>query len=151
MSLDSLDAHASMTGWYDGRAPHIHLKVYDEDSGYRADNGSFIASGNAHHTGQWFFDDDIMNTVAEVSPYTHNVIDWANATKNADDGIYPYANSMGSTANMVTSYINSTDIAYGVIATTVVGINTTYASAELTTFYWDPDQSDDSSNSTSSS
>lgn len=138
-------------GWYSGRAPHVHLKVYEAEQGYRAENGSFIANDTtSHHTGQWFFPDDVMDEVATISPYSNNAIAWDSATKNADDSIYPYANSLGSSANMEITYVNASDISYGLIATTVVGINTTYTSAELTTFYWDPEQSDDDSSTSSS-
>jgi hypothetical protein len=44
----------------------VHIKVYPEGS--VADNGSFVASGSAVHTGQFFFDNDTLNAVAATCP-----------------------------------------------------------------------------------
>jgi len=48
---------------------------------------------------------------------------------------------MGTDADLQITYVNQSDITFGLIGQTTVGINMTYASAELTTFYWDPEQS----------
>lgn len=138
-----LTMYTIVPGWYTGRAPHIHLKVYDNASGYKAENGTFIANGTglAHHTGQWFLPTDVMDEIATLSPYDNNTLSWTNATKNDQDTIYPYADSMGTDADLQITYVNQSDITFGLIGQTTVGINMTYASAELTTFYWDPEQS----------
>lgn len=56
---------------------------------------------------------------------------------------------MGSTATLDITYLNASDITYGLIGTTVVGVNLTYSSAELTTYYWDPDTTASSSSTSS--
>lgn len=134
-----LTMYSIVPGWYQGRAVHTHLKVYEESSGFRADNGTFIANASAHHTGQWFFDNDTMAAVAALDPYTGNKIRYEDATTNAEDGIYPYADSMGTTATLDITWVNASDITYGIIGSTTVGVNLTYSSTELTTYYWDPD------------
>lgn len=35
--------YSIVPGWYSGRAVHFHIKVYTEDNGSIADNGTFIA------------------------------------------------------------------------------------------------------------
>ena len=58
-------------GWYQGRATHIHVKVY--------------LSGNVVHTGQLFFNESISNAVYKRTPYSsHGLAD----TPNASDSIY---------------------------------------------------------------
>jgi len=58
-------------GWYQGRATHIHVKVY--------------LSGNVVHTGQFFFNESISNAVYKRAPYSsHGLAD----TPNASDSIY---------------------------------------------------------------
>jgi protocatechuate 3,4-dioxygenase beta subunit len=58
-------------GWYQGRATHIHVKVY--------------LSGNVVHTGQFFFNESISNAVYKRTPYSsHGLAD----TPNASDSIY---------------------------------------------------------------
>jgi protocatechuate 3,4-dioxygenase beta subunit len=58
-------------GWYEGRATHIHVKVY--------------LSGNVVHTGQFFFNESISNAVYKRTPYSsHGLAD----TPNASDSIY---------------------------------------------------------------
>jgi protocatechuate 3,4-dioxygenase beta subunit len=58
-------------GWYEGRATHIHVKVY--------------LSGNVVHTGQLFFNESISNAVYKRTPYSsHGLAD----TPNASDSIY---------------------------------------------------------------
>jgi protocatechuate 3,4-dioxygenase beta subunit len=58
-------------GWYQGRAVHIHVKVY--------------LGGTVVHTGQFFFNDALTDTVYRRSPYTAR---GARDTRNASDSIY---------------------------------------------------------------
>jgi protocatechuate 3,4-dioxygenase beta subunit len=58
-------------GWYQGRAVHIHVKVY--------------LGGNVVHTGQFFFNDALTDAVYKQTPYsTRGTRD----TRNAADSIY---------------------------------------------------------------
>lgn len=43
----------------------VHIKVYPEGS--VAENGTFIATASAVHTGQLFFDNDTLNAAAATS------------------------------------------------------------------------------------
>ncbi|EIN11702.1 aromatic compound dioxygenase [Punctularia strigosozonata HHB-11173 SS5] len=128
-----LTMYSIVPGWYSGRAPHFHIKVYPE--GYLADNGSFFANGSAVHTGQFFFDMDFYAEVAALSPYSSNSISWENATKNADDQWYPYQSAEDYNADMEITYIGET-LQEGVIGEIVVGLNMSWQSPQLSTQWW---------------
>lgn len=59
-------------GWYEGRTPHIHVKV---DVG-----------GGEVHTGQLYFDDEMTAAVHRRAPYSSR---GQPSTTNASDAIYP--------------------------------------------------------------
>jgi protocatechuate 3,4-dioxygenase beta subunit len=61
-------------GWYQGRAVHIHLKVF--------------VGGDEVHTGQLFFPDDLSRTVFANAPYRGEP-----STLNSEDGIFTAAGS----------------------------------------------------------
>ena len=75
--VQTTDANGAVTfatiypGWYQGRAVHIHVKVY--------------AGGSDVHTGQLFFDDAVNGTVFSSAPYNSRGNGWL---RNAQDGIY---------------------------------------------------------------
>jgi protocatechuate 3,4-dioxygenase beta subunit len=58
-------------GWYQGRTPHIHVKVH--------------TGGQVVHTGQLYFDDAITDRVYGRAPYSSRGDD---RTTNAQDAIY---------------------------------------------------------------
>jgi protocatechuate 3,4-dioxygenase beta subunit len=58
-------------GWYQGRAVHVHVKVY--------------TGGNVVHTGQLFFPDTMTDSVYRQSPYSSRP---NRDTRNATDSIF---------------------------------------------------------------
>jgi protocatechuate 3,4-dioxygenase beta subunit len=58
-------------GWYQGRAVHIHVKVH--------------LGGTVVHTGQFFFNDALTDTVYKRSPYNMR---GSRDTRNSSDAIY---------------------------------------------------------------
>lgn len=58
-------------GWYQGRTPHIHVKVH--------------AGGQVVHTGQLYFDEAVTDRVYARTPYSSR---GDRTTTNAQDGIY---------------------------------------------------------------
>jgi hypothetical protein len=68
-------------GWYRGRTPHVHMKVY--------------VGGNTVHTGQVFFNEAITRTVYQQPPYASR---GQYDTPHASDMIYGQAG--GSTAEL---------------------------------------------------
>lgn len=72
----------------------------------------------------------------QLSPYSDNTLSYADSTKNSEDDIYPDAAANGNQAEMTITWINSSDVMAGVIASTVVGVNLTYSSVESGGYYW---------------
>ncbi|RJE26232.1 Extracellular dioxygenase [Aspergillus sclerotialis] len=71
-------------GHYQGRAIHIHVLAHSLDETETNDNNTLadIYTAHASHVGQFFFDQDLINTVEETSPYSSNT---QPLTMNADD------------------------------------------------------------------
>jgi protocatechuate 3,4-dioxygenase beta subunit len=55
-------------GWYGGRVTHIHAKVH---VGGTVDDGEY-EGGTTVHTGQFFFDDDVVFALDEHEPYSRH-------------------------------------------------------------------------------
>merc|ERR1711939_1017973 len=64
--------HANATGYYTGRATHVHVKVHTEWTPLPHNNSFEI--GNTAFTGQLFVGDDINIQVDKVWPYSTNPI-----------------------------------------------------------------------------
>ncbi|KAL0564958.1 hypothetical protein V5O48_017078 [Marasmius crinis-equi] len=134
------DGHLTMysivPGWYSGRAQHFHIKAYPE--GYIADNGTFVASSSAVHTGQFFFDNATLEAVAVTEYYASNAIAWSDRVDNENDQWYPYQAAAGYNALMNTVWVGD-GIEEGIIGSINVGLNMSYASPEVSTQYADFD------------
>jgi protocatechuate 3,4-dioxygenase beta subunit len=90
-------------GWYRGRTPHIHMKVY--------------VGGNAVHTGQVFLNEAITRAVYKTKPYaSRGVYD----TPHASDMIYSQAG--GSTAEL--KLAKRTGGLKGYVGTIAIGVVT---------------------------
>ncbi|KDN32914.1 hypothetical protein RSAG8_13999, partial [Rhizoctonia solani AG-8 WAC10335] len=122
-------------GWYSGRSIHFHVKVYE--NGTVAENGTFIA-GRAMHTGQFFFNESIVQEVAQLAPYNTNDV---SRLTNDGDQWYAYENAEGYNAVMDVVYAGA-DISEGLIGSIIVGLNTSYTSIELSTQWWAGDDSE---------
>src|SRR5207244_3142413 len=68
-------------GFYQGRAPHIHVKAHTGGS----HSGTRYRGGHVAHTGQFFFPEATSTRVYRTSPYTK---DPNTRTRNADDHVY---------------------------------------------------------------
>ncbi|KAF7979281.1 hypothetical protein HWV62_42978 [Athelia sp. TMB] len=80
-------------GYYTGRALHVHTKVFTEWA--PLPDGAFKA-GRLAHTGQFFFDDDVTETVNKMWPYSTNPIrDTFGRVRNWDDGLNIFNASRG--------------------------------------------------------
>ena len=85
-------------GWYQGRAVHIHVKVY--------------LGGRVVHTGQFFFNDALTDAVYKQSPYNTR---GSRDTRNAADSIYRNGGSR--------SMLNVTKITSGYRAGIAMGVH----------------------------
>ncbi|KAF8755544.1 Aromatic compound dioxygenase [Rhizoctonia solani] len=124
-----LDYAFDFPGWYSGRSIHFHVKVYE--NGSVAENGTFIA-GRAMHTGQFFFNESIVQEIAQLAPYNTNNV---SRLTNDDDQWFAYENAEGYDAVMDVVYAGQ-DISEGLIGSIIVGLNTSYTSVELSTQWW---------------
>ena len=89
-------------GWYRGRTPHIHMKVF--------------VSGDEVHTGQIFFRPSVLRSVYAQGVYAKR---GQNDTSNTSDGIYRQA---GSRAIVPLARRGST-LAAGLKGTLAVGVD----------------------------
>ncbi|CAE7155620.1 unnamed protein product [Rhizoctonia solani] len=121
--------HSVFPGWYSGRSIHFHVKVYE--NGSVAENGTFIA-GRAMHTGQFFFNESIVQEVAALAPYNTNAV---SRLTNDEDQWFAYENAEGYDALMDVVYAGA-DASEGLIGSIIVGLNTSYTSIELSTQWW---------------
>ncbi|CAE6504085.1 unnamed protein product, partial [Rhizoctonia solani] len=139
------DGHWTMysvfPGWYSGRSIHFHVKVYE--NGSVAENGTFIA-GRAMHTGQFFFNESIVQEVAQVAPYNTNDV---SRLTNDEDQWFAYENAEGYDALMDVAYAGA-DISEGLVGSIIVGLNTSYTSIELSTQWWAGDDSESTATTT---
>ncbi|KAK4443624.1 Intradiol ring-cleavage dioxygenase [Podospora aff. communis PSN243] len=112
--------HTLFPGHYHGRAPHIHVAVHVNATAFR---NHTIKNTNAFHSGQIFFDQDLINEVEKQKPYNTNQQTLVN---NTDDGILRAAMAHGSDpfANYV--YLNGKDVTDGLLGWISFGINTSY-------------------------
>ncbi|CAE6463145.1 hypothetical protein ACGC1H_002124 [Rhizoctonia solani] len=133
--------HSVFPGWYSGRSIHFHVKVYE--NGSVAENGTYIA-GRAMHTGQFFFNESIVQEVAQLAPYNTNAV---SRLTNDEDQWFAYENAEGYNAEMDVVYAGA-DISEGLIGSIIVGLNTSYTSIELSTQWWAGDDSESTSAAT---
>ncbi|KAH7091821.1 aromatic compound dioxygenase [Auriculariales sp. MPI-PUGE-AT-0066] len=125
--------YANVPGWYQGRAVHIHIRVFENST--VADNGTFVsASGTLHHTGQLYFEQELVDNVATLPPYSTNSLPYENATRNDEDGIYPFSTYGGYNPNLATTLLGET-LDEGILGEIVITINRTYTSPMRSTAY----------------
>lgn len=82
-------------GWYNGRAPHIHLMVR-----------TFDAAGNVNYrdTTQFFFDDALATSVYSLAPYSGR---GTRTTLNTNDGIFSNSQLVSVTGSLAAGYSGS--------------------------------------------
>ncbi|MFD2689018.1 intradiol ring-cleavage dioxygenase [Streptomyces phyllanthi] len=68
-------------GWYTPRTCHIHVKVH---TGGEKEDGTY-EGGTVNFTGQFFFDDDVVEQIFELEPYNQHS---GTYTKLDDDMVY---------------------------------------------------------------
>ncbi|KAL1741212.1 Intradiol ring-cleavage dioxygenase [Schizophyllum fasciatum] len=92
------------TGYYQGRTAHIHTS----------------ASGSLIHVGQFYFDDDLNDSVFAIAPYTDNT---NRRTLNGDDGILQGAIRQGDDPYIDIEYLGD-DLSSGVLGYITLGVDT---------------------------
>ncbi|RXG50428.1 hypothetical protein VDGE_04797 [Verticillium dahliae] len=110
-------------GHYTGRAAHIHLMAHT--------NATLLANqtlGNdvyASHVGQAFFDQDLINAVDKISPYSENTQDM---TLNTEDSILSEEAHTEGVDPLMEYTLLGDSVEDGLFAWLAFGINTTESS-----------------------
>eukprot|EP01117_Protostelium_nocturnum_P017092 TRINITY_DN6896_c0_g1_i1.p1 TRINITY_DN6896_c0_g1~~TRINITY_DN6896_c0_g1_i1.p1 ORF type:complete len:318 (+),score=84.60 TRINITY_DN6896_c0_g1_i1:1558-2511(+) len=102
-------------GWYTGRDTHIHLKVHVNGT---TNSTGYFSGGKVAHVGQMFFEESLLDKIAEISPYNTNT---AQMTPQSQDNIFQQA---GTDALMPYYQVDSSDLSKGLVAWITVGVNT---------------------------
>ncbi|WVF72176.1 hypothetical protein IAT40_006988 [Kwoniella sp. CBS 6097] len=119
-------------GHYTGRATHIHVVGHANATVYANGTIGTGSSGDgdsaAVHIGQLFFDQDLLDAVATVSPYSENT---QTVTANDEDTILASEAVEGASDPFYEFVYLGDDISDGIYAWATVGItiNTTYATS----------------------
>lgn len=110
-------------GHYTGRAVHIHVLAHKANETTVRTNGTLLSEDfTAHsiHTGQFFFDQDLISKVEEASPYNTNE---QVLLTNAED--YLLFEEAAGADPMVEYVLLGEDISDGVLAWISIGIDPT--------------------------
>ncbi|KAJ5263366.1 hypothetical protein N7478_010971 [Penicillium angulare] len=109
-------------GHYTGRATHIHVLTHsvNETNVQANDTLNGLYTAKSSHVGQLFFDQDLITTVENVSPYSANTQD---VTTNSDDSIL---SEEAATIDPFMEYVLlGDDVSDGIFAWITVGIDAT--------------------------
>lgn len=112
-------------GYYVTRATHIHITA----QAGAGPNQSYSTT-DIQHIGQLFFDEDLLEEVYSLSPYSAH-LETLNRTSNADDSIYSVANADGYSAIVDVSLLGEA-ISDGLLGYITVGINSSAAGLATT-------------------
>ncbi len=112
-------------GWYDGRATHVHVKVHIGSNLTNIGGAIYAKGGHVSHTGQIFFDDELTDTIARISPYsTHTV----QRVRNNEDGIFEESN--GATMILPIQFLGN-DLTSGMTGEITLGVDPTATPAPV--------------------
>jgi hypothetical protein len=106
-------------GWYSGRPIHMHIKVHIGASLTNVDGAIYAKGGHVSHTGQLFFNDELNDMVAAISPYSTHTI---RRVRNNEDGIYN--DSDGATMIVPIKFLEN-DFTKGMTGEIAVGVDPT--------------------------
>ncbi|KAI0155529.1 Intradiol ring-cleavage dioxygenase [Pestalotiopsis sp. NC0098] len=104
-------------GYYITRTSHIHVTVQTNIT-----NGTGFSESKIQHIGQLFFEEDLLNEVYQLSPYSDH-LETLNRTTNAEDSLYSSASSDGYSAVISVSQIGDA-LADGLVGYITIGVNT---------------------------
>ncbi|TFA99571.1 hypothetical protein CCMA1212_008459 [Trichoderma ghanense] len=111
-------------GYYTSRTTHVHVTVQANIT-----NGTSYSASDVQHIGQLFFDEDLIDSVYELSPYSSH-LSTLNRTTNAEDSLYGTATFEGYSAIIGITRIGD-ELSDGLVGYITIGVNT--SAAGLTT------------------
>jgi protocatechuate 3,4-dioxygenase beta subunit len=107
-------------GHYSGRTTHMHV-VFHTDATL-LENGT-LTGGNVPHIGQFFWDQDLIDSVEKTAPYNTNT---QVLTTNEEDHVFGAQETEGTDSDPVFNYVYlGDDVTDGLFTWIVVGINAT--------------------------
>lgn len=112
-------------GYYVTRATHIHITAQEG-----AGANQTYSNTDIQHVGQLFFEEDLLNEVYSLSPYSAHLAT-LNRTLNSEDSIYSVANAGGYSAIIDVALLGET-VADGLVGYITVGINSSAAGLATT-------------------
>ncbi|KAL1629243.1 hypothetical protein SLS56_005466 [Neofusicoccum ribis] len=112
-------------GYYVTRTTHIHLTVQADVT-----NGTGYNASAVQHVGQIFFEEDIINKVYQLEPYSAHLAT-LNRTTNDVDSVVLASNVDGYSSFISVEYLGS-DISDGLVGYITVGVNSTAAGIATT-------------------
>lgn len=112
-------------GYYVTRTTHIHLTVQAD-----VNNGTSYSASAVQHIGQLFFEEDIINTVYQLSPYSAH-LSTLNRTTNDEDSLLTTTGTNGASPMISIEYLGD-DISDGLVGYITVGVNKTAAGIATT-------------------
>ncbi|KAF4765916.1 hypothetical protein N7455_005777 [Penicillium solitum] len=113
-------------GYYISRTTHIHLTVQTNVTG----KDTSYSDAGVQHLGQLFFDENLINSVYQLSPYKAH-ISTLNRTTNSEDTLYSSANGDGYSAVVDVSKLGDS-LADGLVGYITIGVNRSATPAETT-------------------
>ncbi|KAI1339860.1 Intradiol ring-cleavage dioxygenase [Xylariaceae sp. FL0016] len=111
-----------MPGHYAGRTHHLHLLAHAPGDWEELENGTITGATNTPHIGQLFFDQDILDELETMEPYSSNTQSW---TKNDEDTIVVQEAEATGVDPMVEYVLLGDSLSDGVFAWASVGIDPT--------------------------
>ncbi|KAK0527963.1 hypothetical protein OC834_004220 [Tilletia horrida] len=124
-------------GYYTGRATHVHSRVYTDWT--PLPNGSYVG-GPLAHIGQFFFEDELNDSIDKMHPYSSNPIrDTWGRTRNWNDGlgIYNAAQEGGYKPVFNIDFLGHV-VSQGLIGYVTMGVNLSHVHQSSA---WDPNSS----------
>ncbi|KAI0008830.1 Intradiol ring-cleavage dioxygenase [Xylariaceae sp. FL0662B] len=112
-------------GYYTSRTTHVHVTVQTDIR-----NGTSYSASSVQHLGQVFFEEDLINSIYALEPYSAHLATLDRVT-NSDDSLFSTANADGYGAVVSVEQIGA-NLADGLVGYITIGINRT-AEAALTT------------------
>ncbi|KAH9905675.1 Intradiol ring-cleavage dioxygenase [Xylariomycetidae sp. FL2044] len=109
-----------MPGHYSGRTHHLHLLAHSPGNWSLLDNGTITGGTSTPHIGQVFFDQDLLDELETLAPYTQNTQSW---TKNDEDNIVVQEAEATGVDPMAEYVLLGDSLADGVFAWISVGID----------------------------
>ncbi|KAK6208456.1 hypothetical protein LQW54_006802 [Pestalotiopsis sp. IQ-011] len=107
-------------GHYTGRTHHVDLLAHSPGNWTTLENGTITGGNNTPHIGQVFFDQDLVDEVETLSPYTLNTQSW---TKTDEDNIFVQEAEATGVDPMANYVLLGDSVADGVLAWISVGID----------------------------